>query len=258
MANVLIVDDETAVCDLIAGGFRQRGHNVDVAYGGADALELLLSPDHLYDAMVLDLKMPGVDGIGVLEKRGEFSSTKVVILTAYPDLETAMGAVNLGANRYLIKDVPALFKPVQLPALIETVENLLYRIKVGPFEADIANNIAYYRGEVFQLTNKLFDIYVVFLRHPSSMLNYPDIAQALVDDPRTRDKYQDVAELLRQGNPVRISEYFKAQVSRLRNEVLDPVMARDEDDPLAGLEALISRPRAGFHWNPKVKAARPS
>jgi two-component system, OmpR family, response regulator len=254
MAKILIVDDEIEVCELIAGGFRQRHHEVDVAYGGAQALDMLLAPDTTYDAMVLDLKMPGVDGIAVLEKRDSFAETKVIILTAYPDMETAMDALNLGANRYLIKDTPALFKPVQIPTVIDMVEKLLYRVKVGPFEADLSNNVAYYRGEVLQLPHKLMDIYVVFLRHPNKMLNYPDIAEALVSDPRTRDKYQDVAELLNQQNPVRISEYFKSQVSRLRNEILDEAMRRDPEDPLAGLEALISRPRAGFYWNPKVKA----
>ncbi len=251
--KILVVDDEAEVCNLIAAGFRHKGHSVEVAYGGEEALRKLTG-ETIYDAMVLDLRMPGVDGIGVLQRRAEFPATEIFVLTAYPSYETAVEALRQGAADYLEK-TNLHYKPVDIAELVMTVTSRLGIAKVGPFEADMENQLAFYRGEPFEIPHKLFDIYVVFLLHPDKILNYMDLARYLVADERMREKYADLAALMKLKDPVRISEYFKAQVSRLRNEVLDIVVAKD-GDPLNGVTVLISRPRAGFYWNPKVKVAQ--
>jgi CheY-like chemotaxis protein len=66
MARILVVDDDNAICQLFVNAFQRSGHETVVAHDGKEALERLKSEE--FDAMVLDLKMPGMSGEIVLEK----------------------------------------------------------------------------------------------------------------------------------------------------------------------------------------------
>ena len=243
MARILVVDDEIDVCNLIAGAFRSRGHEVSTAYGGETALAQLQSADPRYHAVILDLKMPGVSGLDVLHERDKFADTEIFILTAFPSMESAVEAIRHDAADYLFKTTN-FFKPVQLPALVDAVMRRLNRLKVGPFEADLSTEMAYYHGEAIDMPKGLFDIYAVFMQNPNKILHHVDIAQTLVSDTRTREEYPELVDLLKQGSDAhpQIANYLKAQISRLRKHILDP---------LAGKEVLLMQMRRGFYWNPE-------
>ncbi len=107
MARVLIAEDEHNVRDFLAEALELAGHDVhDVARGDA-ALALLR--ERAYDVLLTDLKMPGLDGMGLLEAaRREQAALQVIVLTAYGTVDSAVRAMKLGAFDYLQKPVRAL------------------------------------------------------------------------------------------------------------------------------------------------------
>ncbi len=101
--KILIVDDEPVVTTSIKRIFKRKGYrHIDICNSGEKAVELIKNKD--YDIVILDLLMPEVDGIQVLEKTKPFKPyTEFIILTAIDDISTAVKTVRLGAYDYLIK-----------------------------------------------------------------------------------------------------------------------------------------------------------
>ncbi len=103
MAHILIVDDERSICELLEITFRKEGHRVEVASSEAAARSRLES--QVFDIVVSDILLGQASGVDVLKFSKEISPSSVVILiTGVPTLETAIAAINAGADRYVIKD----------------------------------------------------------------------------------------------------------------------------------------------------------
>ena len=102
MAHLLIVDDQKAICELLEITFRKEGHRVEVANSPEAARRRIES--QIFDIIISDIRMPGGTGMDVLRFAKEISpSTFVILITGVPTLETAIDAVNAGADRYVIK-----------------------------------------------------------------------------------------------------------------------------------------------------------
>ncbi|MGD9899168.1 MAG: sigma-54-dependent transcriptional regulator [Calditrichaceae bacterium] len=102
MAKVLTVDNEERMCKLIKAEFELNDHDVDMAFSGKNALDLI--QQKTYDIVVTDLKMNDVDGMAVLEFTKKHSpGTEVILITAFATQETALDAMKKGAYDYLIK-----------------------------------------------------------------------------------------------------------------------------------------------------------
>lgn len=106
--NILVVDDEKGVCNILKKILVQDGYQVVTATSGARALTSLKKKP--VDLVLLDIKMPGMDGIEMMRKLREFNKDVVVIiLTAYGTLGTAREAMQLGAYDYITKPFDADF-----------------------------------------------------------------------------------------------------------------------------------------------------
>lgn len=100
--KILIVDDEKASRKSLKDILKLEGYSVTAKENGEDALAVLESDD--FDLMLLDLKMPGMSGLEVLEKTVEIApKTKIIMLTAHGSLESAIEALRHGAHDYLLK-----------------------------------------------------------------------------------------------------------------------------------------------------------
>ncbi len=102
MAQVLAVDNEERMCKLIKAEFELNDHDVDMAFSGKEAIQLIQQKP--YDIVVTDLKMNDVDGMEVLKFTKKHSpGTEVILITAFATQETALDAMKKGAYDYLIK-----------------------------------------------------------------------------------------------------------------------------------------------------------
>ncbi len=105
-ANIMVVDDEAVARISLAEVLKLEGYRVATAASGEEALSLL-DKSEPFDLIVLDLKMPGMDGLDVTDAvRRRSPGTVIVLLTAFGTLETAMQAIKHGAHDYLLKPCP--------------------------------------------------------------------------------------------------------------------------------------------------------
>ncbi len=103
MAHILVVDDEKSICELLEITFRKEGHRVEVATSGEAARRRMES--QVFDIVISDIRMPDTSGVDLLRFSKEISPSSVFLLiTGVPTVETAIAAVNSGADRYVIKD----------------------------------------------------------------------------------------------------------------------------------------------------------
>ncbi len=121
--KMLVIEDEDIMREALSDYFSDAGHKVDTARDGEKALEKLKFED--YDVMIVDLKLPGRDGISVLKEAKEKNPrAKVIIITAYPSVETEEKALENGALNYLPK-------PFEL-SYLETLIRQSYEIEIIP------------------------------------------------------------------------------------------------------------------------------
>src|ERR1700734_2622844 len=102
MSNILIVDDEVSICWAFRESLTDEGHHVEVAASVEEGLRIAGSSP--LDAVVLDVRLPGVDGLTAMPTfRGRLGGAPIIIITAFGNLETAVRAMEGGAFDYLIK-----------------------------------------------------------------------------------------------------------------------------------------------------------
>jgi DNA-binding NtrC family response regulator len=118
-ARILLVDDETVFANNMSKLLNRRGYQVTAVNSGDAALQALMN--NSFDVMVLDLKMPGMDGVAVLhemKKLGLF--TEVLVLTGHGSIDTALEAIQLGAYDYLTK-------PCEIAELVSKIDTAFER-----------------------------------------------------------------------------------------------------------------------------------
>jgi DNA-binding NtrC family response regulator len=116
--SILAVDDEQNLLELLITALGKRGFNVRTASSGAEALKLVERES--FQLALLDIKMGPLNGVQLLKEiKGRSPVIKVIMMTAYPTLETRLDASENGASAYLTK-------PVDLQKLVETINSLAY------------------------------------------------------------------------------------------------------------------------------------
>jgi two-component system, NtrC family, response regulator PilR len=140
MAHILVVDDERSICELLEITFRKEGHRVEVALSGESARRKIES--QIFDIVISDIRMPDATGVELLQYCKELSpSSYFLLITGVPTVETAIAAVNAGADRYVIKDHDLVD---QLRRAVRQVDETL-RLK---------NEAGYLRRELRRLTGQ--------------------------------------------------------------------------------------------------------
>jgi DNA-binding response OmpR family regulator len=162
--KVLLIEDYAPVQKSVAQGLREEGFSVDATGDGEEGLWYARSND--YDVIILDLLLPGLDGLAILERlRREGSSVHVLILTARDRLEDRVRGINLGADDYLVK-------PFAFEELLARVRALVRRkydaksplIRIADLEIDTGKR-SVRRGELtIELTAREYAL-LEFLAH---------------------------------------------------------------------------------------------
>ena len=163
--HILIVEDERALCDTIARSLRRLAYSVDCCYDGQSAAEMLAV--ERFDLVVLDLNLPGEDGMTVLRTlRERDRDTKVLILSARCEVADKVAGLDAGANDYLTK-------PFHLDELAARIRSLTLRrftqtdvvLTCAELSFDTKARKASVRGEVLSLTRKETGILEYLLLH---------------------------------------------------------------------------------------------
>lgn len=169
--RVLVVEDHPRMSSLLKRGLEEEGFAVDVAATGEDGL--WLASENSYDAIVLDVMLPKLDGFGVLERmRTAQRWAPVLLLTAKDAVDDRVHGLDLGADDYLTK-------PFAFPELLARIRALVRRgarerpsvLAVGDLALDPASREVR-RGETeIALTSKEFSLLETLMRHPGEVLS---------------------------------------------------------------------------------------
>ncbi len=167
--RILVVDDDPQILSVLKRGLAFEGYKVDVADNGEKALAI--ARDQPPDLVVLDIMMPGLDGIEVTRRLREAGDVPILLLTARVTVLDRVTGLDAGADDYLVK-------PFALDELLARVRALLRRRQTGEGPilqfADLIVNTATREvqraGETIQLTPREYELLELFIRHPRQVL----------------------------------------------------------------------------------------
>ena len=179
--RILVVEDEAKMASLLRRGLREEGLAADVARTGDDAVWMAKATE--YDAIVLDVMLPGVDGFGVCRRLREAGTwTPVLMLTARDAVEDRVGGLDAGADDYLTKPFSFAELLARLRALVRrpAVERPTV-LQVGDLRLDPATRRVW-RGEVeVGLSAKEFAVLEAFMRRPGEVLSRYQLLESCWD-----------------------------------------------------------------------------
>ena len=177
MGRVLVVDDEVDLAQLVAGYLRKAGLEVAVRHDGTEAVAAVR--EYVPDVLVLDLGLPGTDGIEVCRQVRTFSDCHVLMLTARDDEVDKIVGLSVGADDYVTK-------PFSLEELVARLRGLMRRsgaqraadgsvLRVGDLELDEDSHEVSRGGEEIALTATEFELLRFLMRNPRRVLSKAQI-----------------------------------------------------------------------------------
>lgn len=169
--RLLFAEDEKDLNDVITGRLRRRGYTVDSCFDGCEAWDYASSCE--YDAVILDIMMPGLDGVEVLTRmRSAGIRVPVLFLTARSGIEDRVAGLDKGANDYLVK--PFVFEELlaRIRVLIRSGgEHLTDVCEVGGLILDVGKRIVTRDGRRVNLSGKEFSLLEYLMRNRGSVLS---------------------------------------------------------------------------------------
>jgi len=222
--KILVVDDEPKIRMFVRANLQARGYDVYLAQDGIEALEMAARV--LPDVIVLDVGMPGMNGIEVCSKIREWSDTPIIILSVKEDEEIKVKALDEGADDYITKPF--------------SLEELLARIRValrhaagvpvaarivftaGDLEVDMTKRVVHLRGELVKLTRTEYELLAYLVNNIGKVLSHNEILQN-VWGPEYGGE----------------SEYVRVFIGQLRRKI--------EDDP-SNPRFIVTVPRIGYRF----------
>jgi DNA-binding response OmpR family regulator len=180
--RILVVEDEAVAAAVVAKGLRERAYAVDVAADGNDALEQFSIND--YDLVILDVLLPGINGLDLCRQiRATGSTVPVLMLTARGELEHRVDGLDAGADDYLLK-------PYDFPELLARIRALLRRgpalaaavLRVEDLTVDTRARRVERGGSVIPLTTKEYALLEYLVRRQGEVVGRADIAEHVWDD----------------------------------------------------------------------------
>ncbi|MDT8911298.1 response regulator transcription factor [Amycolatopsis sp. PS_44_ISF1] len=178
--RVLVVDDDETVRDVVRRYLEVAGFTVDVAGDGAAGLALFA--DREPDLVVLDVMMPGINGLEVCRRLRQISQVPIVMLTALGEEENRIAGLQLGADDYVTKP----FSPKELALRVASVLRRARMPRPAPPAAELADGElrlqmtarqATLAGAELPLTTREFDLLAFFLAHPGVAFSRSDLLE---------------------------------------------------------------------------------
>ena len=180
--RVLFVEDDARIAESAVAYLRKTGFAVDLAPSGEEALHLAALNE--YDVAVLDIRLPGIDGLEVCRRlRAAGSPVRILMATARDTVEDRIAGLDLGADDYVVK-------PYVLAELEARVRAVLRRpavfvpttLKVGELSLDTGTRVAERNGREIGLTSKEFAVLEYLMRHSGEVVTREKISAHAWDD----------------------------------------------------------------------------
>ncbi|NRA83674.1 MAG: two-component system response regulator TorR [Gammaproteobacteria bacterium] len=196
--HILVVEDEAITRAKLVGYFQHEGYQVSEAQN-KDQLDAIMA-QHPIDLVMLDINLPGEDGLVITRKLRAQSNVGIILVTGRTDTIDKIVGLEMGADDYVTK-------PFELRELLVRVKNLLWRVSLaknevvnqeqvdddafyfGPWRFDIPRRKLSNDGNVVKLTKAEYEILVAFIAHPGRVLSRDRLLNLIdhrVDDPNDR------------------------------------------------------------------------
>ena len=170
--RVLVAEDDEVIADFVSQGLREAGYAVDVASTGTDALRKAL--DGSYDAAVIDVMLPELDGLSVIEQlRARRKQTPVLILSARHTVDDRVKGLQAGGDDYLTKPFAFAELLARLQALLRRAAGTTEptRLVVGDLTLDLLSRKVERAGKAIELRPREFALLEYLMRHPGRVLS---------------------------------------------------------------------------------------
>ena len=193
--RVLVVEDERKLAHVVSSALQAEHYDVVVAATGEDGF--YRANAELFDLVVLDLMLPGRNGLEILQTlRQRHIETPVLILTARDGIEDRVLGLDLGADDYLVK-------PFALPELLARIRALLrrgrpseaLRLKAGDLELDLVARRASRGDRAVELTGREFELLEYLLRHQGHLVSREMLARDVWKEPRRATPLDNVIDV---------------------------------------------------------------
>jgi two-component system, OmpR family, response regulator len=191
--RVLVVEDDVKLVRALKRGLGREGYHVDVAYTGDDGLSQATGED--YDAVVLDLMLPGLDGFAVCEElRRRERWAPVLMLTARAEVGDRIRGLDGGADDYLVKPFDFGELLARLRVLVRRGPSAHPRVlQVGDLHVDSSTRVVTRAGHQVELTAREFDVLEVLARSPGRLVSRAQLLEAVwTEDYRGSPNIADV------------------------------------------------------------------
>jgi two-component system, OmpR family, KDP operon response regulator KdpE len=221
--KVLAVDDEPQILRALRASLAARGHEVLTAPNGETALDTLASTE--VDLVVLDLGLPGIDGLEVIRRLRSWSQVPVIVLSVREAQADKIAALDAGADDFVTK-------PFAMDELLARTRAVLRRIgpgtrespvvRAGDLEVDLSHRAVTRAGEPVHLTPTEYALLEQLVANPGKLLTHRFLLRKVWGDG-----YQDQ------------SNYLRVYVAGLRKKL--------EEDPTAPVR-ILTEPGVGYRW----------
>jgi two-component system copper resistance phosphate regulon response regulator CusR len=154
LMNILLIEDDKRVATLVERGLKEDGHSVSISHNGAEGADMMI--EHEYDVALLDILLPGMSGLSVLETvRSRRCVTPILMLTAVDSVPKILEAFDLGADDYLVKPFLLDILLARIKAITRRAKNVVPSIlEARGITLDCSQRIAVRDGQSIALTRK--------------------------------------------------------------------------------------------------------
>jgi two-component system KDP operon response regulator KdpE len=229
--RILAVDDEPQILRAIRTSLAARGHEVLTAPNGETALDSLSAAQ--VELVILDLGLPGIDGVEVIRRLRTWSAVPVIVLSVRDGQADKVAALDAGADDYLTKPFGMDELQARMRAVLRRTgqaEEERPLVRAGDLEIDLAKHLVTRGGRTIHLTRTEFALLEMFVTHPGKLLTHRWLLQKVWGEG-----YQDE------------SHYVRVFVAGLRKKL--------EQDP-SSPALILTEPGVGYRWMPNEPASQ--
>ena len=189
--RILVVDDDTRLCSVIARGLTEEGYAVDTAHDGEEGQYLAEIND--YDLAILDIMMPKVDGVTLCRNlREQGSEMAILMLTAKDAIEDRVNGLDAGADDYLVKPFAFNELVARVRALTRrTAPTRATELSIGHLVLDTVSRRLHVDAEPVELTSKEYAVLEYLMRNPDAV-----ITRGLIEEHAWNNDFDSVSNLV--------------------------------------------------------------